>query len=333
MVYALGSNGQFQLGVGHDNDISVPEKTYFEHVDLVASGGNHTIFIIDDVAYIAGTLGGHKYTKPVPVPVAGQTSKPKWKLAACGWEFVILVNENNQIYSMGHGARGELGLGHDVTNADFASAIAPFGPPDKVVVDIKAGMNHVLLLLNDGSVWGWGSSHKGQLGDAAKAIGKIWSPIEVIHDLDRRKCTAIACGRDFSVVCCERTGYIKVIGRQRKEWQDLPPVIHNIKAIGAGWSCIHMLKNDGSVESWGNDSHGQVSGHDNSRVKFKAISCGTEHVVGLESLSPTRQRLWAWGWGEHGNCGVDGLKSHNEHIIHDGQTATMFAGHANTWFA
>lgn len=327
MVYAIGSNGAFQLGVGHNRDVSVPEKTFFTHADDVVSGGNHTVFLVDKVAYLVGSIGDIKHKKPIPVPILNG-ERVQWKLAACGWEFVILIDESNQVYALGKGSHGELGLGPNVHECVTATPLVSFGPLNKSIVDIKAGMNHVVVLLDDGSVWGWGASSKGQLGNPAKAMARIWTPIEVIHDLDFRHCSAIACGRDFSVVCNLRSGHIKVIGRQRKEWQDLPRVIHNIKQIGSGWSCIHVLKHDGSVESWGNNSHSQVTGHNNSRARFTSMACGTEHVVALDS----HHRIWTWGWGEHGNCGKEGLKTHNEHTIDEGEHSAVFAGHANTWF-
>ena len=66
-LFAFGSNGSGQLGLGHIEDISIPERCHFdsdeantgsiarEHVVRIAAGGNHTLVLFSNGAvYAAG---------------------------------------------------------------------------------------------------------------------------------------------------------------------------------------------------------------------------------------------------------------------------------------
>ncbi|KAI5286873.1 hypothetical protein KEM54_006439 [Ascosphaera aggregata] len=73
-LYAFGSNGSGQLGIGHKDDISTPTKCLFRHDDgrisarpqttspdipvKIAAGGNHTLVLFSSgAAFAAGALG------------------------------------------------------------------------------------------------------------------------------------------------------------------------------------------------------------------------------------------------------------------------------------
>ena len=52
VVYSLGSNGSGQLGIGHEEDVSVPKPVYFADsppasIRAIAAGGNHTLILSD----------------------------------------------------------------------------------------------------------------------------------------------------------------------------------------------------------------------------------------------------------------------------------------------
>lgn len=162
---------------------------------------------------------------------------------AATWEASILVLESRaEVYVFGKGLKGELGLGENITivpeptNLDLSelhldlpasttSSAAPRssaeyedGSNEKnvTITKVEAGMSHVVLLLNNGQAWGWGTSRKGELGsnnavlkektpDSVLDIWKkmIWRPVPVEHALN--ECQGfnmedIHCGKYFTIV-------------------------------------------------------------------------------------------------------------------------------------
>lgn len=69
-LFAFGSNGSGQLGIGHDEDVSVPTRCLFEEgqtpseeengtqaktISCIVAGGNHTLILYQDGSvYAAG---------------------------------------------------------------------------------------------------------------------------------------------------------------------------------------------------------------------------------------------------------------------------------------
>jgi protein ATS1 len=124
-LLALGSNGSYQLGLGHDVDVDTPTQVHLpdwethHRIEAVASGGNHSLILRSDGA-VFGTgrnaenqLGISNCATienlcqlPVPASV---------KYVAAGWAFSVVVTGNGDIYTTGYGDKGELGQGHGVS--------------------------------------------------------------------------------------------------------------------------------------------------------------------------------------------------------------------------
>lgn len=148
-LYALGSNGSFQLGIGHANDVSSPQKCGFaadignetmDHVPLavddgerirkIVAGGNHTLLLTTGrFAWATGSneVGQCGWTAPGPDQVSADTVAGKWRRVqrnrpsqgekckftdvAATWTASYFVVDDQIIYSCGRGEKGELGIG------------------------------------------------------------------------------------------------------------------------------------------------------------------------------------------------------------------------------
>ncbi|KAI0480944.1 RCC1/BLIP-II [Xylariaceae sp. FL0804] len=347
-LFALGSNGSGQLGLGHREDVSVPKQVQFlgepspnDQVAHIAAGGNHTILLTasgraywsGDPAAATGSCGivtasGVAAGPPVFREVVVSTrddgpaaARRRILHVACTWDATVFVLEDDsgratQVYYTGGASEeeGEAGAAEAATGGGSAGTtrteggpmlLPDFPPRGTAVRALAAGFRHVVAVLDNGDVYGWGSGRKGQLGTLADDDG----PKGLV-----RRPRRIA-GVEFSVdaaVCCQYTtclvagpgdGRIVLLGADKWGLKAEAPVeVPNWKAVTASWGGIYILRRDGTVVAWGRDDHGQLPPPGLPEVE--SVVAGSEHVLALTAEGD----VLAWGWGEHGNCGPTSQK-------------------------
>ncbi|KAL2067971.1 hypothetical protein VTL71DRAFT_16069 [Oculimacula yallundae] len=315
VVYAIGSNGSGQLGIGHKEDVSVPKQALFDpditinQLTQVKAGGNHTLLLASGNIYCSGDhstgacglLPTEKVLDAHFHQVRSDTEDHEYQVVFCAatWEASIIVQKGQdgratKVYSFGIGNKGELGQGELLFRSSKAQLIKDFPPDGLEVVDLAASVSHVIAVLNNGDVYGWGSGRKGQI---SQPEGIVHAPRK-ITGLDFKVVRAV-CGREFTYLVGEpETGKHVVLGSDK--WNvksSAPEVIPGWKDIGATWGSIFVLQEDGKMLSWGRDDHGQLTPPDLPTIEQIAI--GSEHALALTNDGA----VLAWGWGEHGNCG------------------------------
>ncbi|ROT42065.1 ATS1 protein [Sodiomyces alkalinus F11] len=320
VLFTLGSNGSGQLGISHKEDVSVPKQVIFHPespaspVSKIAAGGNHTIILTaDGKLYWSGDpssgacgLTSSALTNELvfqPVQLAKEddvaTGTKDVALIAATWEATFIAKRDGQgkfteLYSFGSGGKGELGHGESLVRSPSATRFKDFPPPGTEVVDLAACMGHVVAVLNNGDAYSWGNGRKGQAGSPE---GIIYTPRKV-EGIDFKIVRAV-CGREFTCLFGEpETGRLETLGSDK--WHvrsSAPPQVPGWKDVGAGWSNVYVLNQNGSLLSWGRDDHGQLSPP--NLPKLSRIAIGSEHVVALTDDGD----VLSWGWGEHGNCG------------------------------
>lgn len=332
VVYALGSNGSGQLGIGHDQDVSIPRQVLFRPgsepsstVVKVAAGGNHSLLVTaDGKLYWAGdpTTGSSGPLKrdeeadpaaiksqflaqEVGLPEAEssamtKTSTAPVKLIAATWESSVIVQAdthgcNTVVSTFGTGLKGELGQGQFIVRTPTISSLKAFPPKDTEVVDLAACMGHTVAVLSNGEVWGWGNGRKGQLGTGIASV--VHEP-QALEGVDFKVARAV-CGREFTALFgSPDSGKLLVLGADKAGVKSsAPESIVGWKDVGASWGGIYILKNDGTLLSWGRDDHGQLAPP--GLPKIRRLAVGSEHVVAMSEDGD----VVSWGWGEHGNCG------------------------------
>lgn len=319
-VYALGSNGSGQLGIGHSEDVSIPRNILWESespvsIAKIAAGGNHSLILSGEgELYWSGDASTGACGSQAP---DSQTSQPTFKplkinsagervdipgrsgLIAATWEASLFTTKDDQgrntkLYSCGLGQKGELGQGPLVVRDPKVSQIKDFPPEGSHIVDLSACMSHAVAVLDNGDVYGWGNGRKGQIGSPEE---NVFAPRKV-DGVDFPVKRAV-CGKDFTCLVGESgSGKLLVIGQDK--WNiksDAPPAVPGWVDIGAGWGNICILQDDGSIVSWGRNDYTQSTPPD--AQKASKIAVGSEHVLALLDTGD----VLAWGWGEHGNCG------------------------------
>ncbi len=334
MLYALGSNSHGQLGIGNHDDVSIARQCIFEcdekdppgTIKRIATGGNHTLVLFDGgrlfsagsnvhgqagIKSRASTAADSPDSCATFTEVRFPTGFPIIKMCSATWTASIIVTSDDEIYSSGEGSMGELGTGLDKSrNIEKLPRISPF---HEAIVDIASGIKHTVVVLSDGTVYGWGHGRHAQLGEPT---GIVRTPRQIKGLKGMRRVT---CGSEFSYVVGEpRQGRHCILGSNKWGVRTLPSTyMQDWKDIGSNWGGIHVLTDTGRLVAWGRNDRGQLGPNDRATSEaFEQTALGSEHALALTASG----RVLAWGWGEHGNCGSN--IDENGNIRGEGQLIT-----------
>lgn len=310
LLYAFGSNASGQLGIGHAEDVHDPRlcpnlavETASEQTGLplkIAAGGNLTYLLFDDGGlYQAGRgMSSHEKQQVWSSTTFDRlhcTGFREIKLCALNWDAAVSVTEASDVYVEGSGPAGELALGSGVKYCAEARKLPGFPPGGTKVVDIASSVSHTVIILSNGEAWGWGNGRKGQLGKPAEVVWQARKITGVEFEVVRA-----VCGREFTFLVSDPSlGRHVILGSDK--WgikSKAPNAIHNWKDIAASWGSLFVLDNAGLVKSWGRNDRGQLA--PSGLPPIAKLAAGSEHVLVLT----TEGKIFAWGWGEHGNCGA-----------------------------
>ncbi|KXT18119.1 hypothetical protein AC579_4549 [Pseudocercospora musae] len=316
-LFAFGSNGSGQLGIGHKDDVSAPQQCVygsslgFTVVKQLAAGGNHAMILHanGDIASTGDNSDGRCwYEEPEASDrwstnenvASAEAATPATEHLAATWAASIAACRSNSraIMSCGAGNSGELGLGRNIITAQTPQRINSSWPETATITKLASCMGHVVAVLSNGEVWGWGKGRKGQLGQPTE---NVWTPRK-IEGIPFFAVEAV-CGKDFTCIFGDpATGELLVLGSIGSDrfgiGSNTPTSVAGWKQVAASWGSIYVLFPSGEVVSWGRNDHGQLAPP--NLPSLERIASGSEHCLGLTKTG----KVLAWGWGEHGNCGT-----------------------------
>lgn len=255
MLYACGSNGAGQLGLGHTNDVREWTRVDLDsRVVAMAGGGNHTA-LVDDRGRAFVTSGGR--LAPVAHPAGA-----RWLLVAATWDQTFFVD------------------GRAVYEARGTTARLVYTAPTRVLA-IKAGLAHTVLLTASG-LFGFGRSSKGQCGVVQRLVPAPHRfPLHATPGLRE-----FACGRDYTVVLTPSE--LLVFGNTRHFAKAIPR--GGSYAVLSAWTSVLLLP-DG--RQFGNNSHGQLEPPFQWNPKRPAdVALGSEHGIAVVDGEVV---TWGWG--------------------------------------
>ncbi len=208
-LWAWGKNDMGQLGVGAQfspsgysmNPVLVFSGTTsspFSNISSIAANGHHSLARAEGKVYAwglnsSGQIGIDPTTTGAmgePHVVSGLPSSGV-KAVAAGGGFNLAVGKDGTVWSWGDNNNGQLG------NISTASSFTPVqvmkspGVPLTGMVQVAAGIQHVLARDSVGNVWAWGYNFFGQLGnnernDSLKAVPVLLDGVQFTGATDIR---------------------------------------------------------------------------------------------------------------------------------------------------
>jgi alpha-tubulin suppressor-like RCC1 family protein len=268
-VWTFGFNASGQLGDGTTTNASLPVQVLnLTGITAIASGRYHTLALASDgTVWTWGQGGfgqlGNGATSDSSVPV--QVSNLTGVIAIAGGAYHSLaLKSDGTVWAWGDNSYGELGDG--TTTAQ----LVPVQVQNLTgVTAIAAGNWHTLAIKSDGTAWAWGRNSFGQLG-ITSTTSKSTLPRQVTG---LTGVIAIAGGQFHTIaVTSDNTAWVWGFNGDGElgdgsTTNSYVPVhvlrgngtpLSGVVSVAAGDDHCLALISDGSVWSWGGNSHGQL---------------------------------------------------------------------------
>ena len=323
-----GANNYGQLANGQpceQLERPIPIQAPVDHLTVISLGGGHTFLLNgDNKLYVSGW--NHKGQCGVGSKANLSTftkADIKAVQVAAGWDFSLVVSPDHRLYGCGSNAFGQLGLSSSVKEVLGFQEINLEGEGGRVK-KAAAGMRHSLILMEDGSVQVCGSGKKGQLCDSG--LKSVATPTRVSF---QKRVVDVKAGQNFSLLTFE-DGSLQAFGDDKHgQISNLSRIpTGQVQQIEVGWTHIVTLLKNNTLMAEGRQDYGQtaVLCHE----KFSSISCGYEHGLATNQEGD----LFAWGWNEHGNCGlghVDNVHQPTKVDLESRKVYRCFAGSGHSF--
>ncbi|CAK9154671.1 unnamed protein product [Ilex paraguariensis] len=212
-VYTCGTNTHGQLG--HGDTLDIPTPKIVEQLECVgsvvqiAAGPSYALAVTEDGTVYSFGSGtnfclGHGEQRNELLPRAIQSFRTKSIHLVCvsaGDEHVVALDSSGSVYTWGKGYCGALGHGDEIdkTTPAFLSSLK-----NKLAVQVCASKRKTFVLVDDGSVYGFGWMGFGSLGFPDKgASDKVMRP-RVLDRLRPHHISQVSTGLYHTVVVTKR---------------------------------------------------------------------------------------------------------------------------------
>ncbi|KAI0113023.1 hypothetical protein F4814DRAFT_420344 [Daldinia grandis] len=160
-VFTFGSNNNFSLGLGDEDDRQFPERIYLKRPHhLVQHFYDQYLEEMKCQSNIEDSIS--RDLSQIPILIQNRPLMIQDVVLSKLHSAVLTTDPISNLYICGIGRGGRLGLGDENTRFSFMPVQG--GLSDKKVVQISLGQNHSLAVTNTGELWTWGSNTCSQLG-------------------------------------------------------------------------------------------------------------------------------------------------------------------------
>jgi alpha-tubulin suppressor-like RCC1 family protein/uncharacterized protein YfaP (DUF2135 family) len=328
-LWAWGENSYGQLGDGTTVSKSTPTQIGIgSNWKSVAAGGYHTVAVKNDGTLWAwgsnfiGQLGNGTYIdKNTPTRIGTAIN---WQSVTAGYLHTLAIRNDGTLWAWGKNSYGQLGDGTDFSK----STPTIIGISTTNWQSVTAGSNHTVGIKGDGTLWAWGSTSDGQLGDGTIPIINESSPIRIGSVSNWQNVSAganhtMAIQSDGTLWAWGSNEYGKLAVPVNYNNNKCSPTriatFSNWKSVSAGSQHTVAIKSDGTLWSWGDNFYGQLgegpvryfyAGPVNyidrdsptkigTRMDWQSVSAGSNHTMAIENGG----NLWAWGSNDNGQLG------------------------------
>jgi alpha-tubulin suppressor-like RCC1 family protein len=259
----------------------------------------------------AGQLGdGSPSGSDVPVQVSGLSGAVA--IAGGSADGYALLSDGT-VEAWGEDQEGQLGIGHAGPYSDVPVAVAGLSG----VTSIASGYGTVYALKSDGTVWAWGSNRKGVLGTGS-ASAYSTTPVQIsgLHEV-----VAVGGSPSFDGYAVEKDGTVWAWGDNLSgalgngtagspEYSDTPVEVSSITnaiAVQGTSGAAYALLSNGHVDSWGDNSGGQLGIGDDGACCNSYIPVEVHSLAEVTAIAAGNDNGYAltkdgtvWSWGDSG---------------------------------
>ena len=317
-AYSFGRNEEGQLGLGDNNDVSLPTPIpNLPKINQISCGGNFTVcvdhegFIWSFGANDFGQLGtGNTTNFNVPQKIL---EIPPVLSIACGYEYTLIITNDSNLWSCGNNSEGQLCLGNETDQ------LKPQKTSFSNISKISTGYDHSIFQTNKEEIFTCGHNKHGECGlghfnspqITPSLIPNVPSNIVEFVGGSHHSLFLDSEGNVFSV----GYNYYGQLGLGHNAHQDVLSKIPNIPPIKI-LSCVdtscYLIDFEGNLWSFGYNDCGQLGHGDETHVNTPKIvntlkdiqqisyGCSGEHFFAKNS----QNQIFAAGNNPRGQLGV-----------------------------
>ena len=325
IVYSFGRNAHGQLGLGHNNDVSLPTPIpNLPKINLI-SCGKHFAVCVDHEGFI-WSFGDNSYgqlgtgnTTNFNAPQKLQDIPPVLSVS-CGYEHTLIITNDDNLWSCGRNTAGQL------CHGDTEDRSKPQQTSFPNISKISAGSYHSLFENNKGEIFSCGYNQHGACGLGHCKIIQITpslicsAPSNIVQFI---------CGNHQNLFL-DSEGNVFTVGEnshgqlglghstsQNQNELNKIPNIPSIKVISCVGSSCYLIDFEGNLWSFGNNSRGQL-GHGNKTNintpkiinKLKDIQQISYGSNGVHFLAKNAQnQIFVTGRNDYGQLGTGDRQS------------------------
>ena len=170
---------------------------------------------------------------------------------------------------------------------------------------VSAGHGNVMVLKEDGTLWGWGLNAYGELGDGSTTNRK--RPVKILDGVRQ-----VSAG-DFCTMAILDNGtlwgwgsnWYGYLGDGTTTKRKRPvKILDGVRQVSAGKEQTMAILNDGTLWGWGDNTFGQL-GDDGTKIGYPRLR-PVKILDGVSQVSVSNSHTMAilddgtlWGWGDN----------------------------------
>jgi alpha-tubulin suppressor-like RCC1 family protein len=285
-LWGWGLNMDGELGDGTREERKAPVRIGKERWRTVVTGALRTAGIrADGTLWVwgwrarGGDGGGDGDVVTSPLQLGSDTN---WAQLSFSGGHLLAIKTDGSLWSYGSNDHGELGLGKVERSKGYA--LARVGSESDWIT-ASAGDDFSVAIRRDGSLWTWGISYQGQLGDGSHA--DRLAPVRVAKDIVWR--TVEAGAAHVTAEAADGTTWTWGENRQGQLGDGHPLVVLDPVQVQPGrtWRFVAgdeaetiALRDDGSMWTWGLSADGEAV---KSTTEWKALAYYRgSNVIGIQ---------------------------------------------------
>ena len=300
-VYSWGANSDGQCGLGDKLIIKSPKQVFFaelmedDYIENIYCGNNSTFFIsYNKKLFLCGynIILNKNWYSPNLLELNFDSNIIQIE---SGEDFTLFLTEKGDVYSMGNGKEGQLGI-RNIINENPKRKFCQ--KPTKILSSIKqisCGNKHSFALAYNNTVFCWGKNNKGQLGlnfcedmKGGEDNCNILIPQKLEDYFDDIEIKNIICGKNFTFFQTKNNDLLGC-GNNDKEQLGIQDN-NNPQHISTRMCNDYIIPTE--IEQF-------------ALLKVNKIVCGEDHCLAIikDTISDL-VNIWCWGSNSYGQIGL-----------------------------
>ena len=347
-LHSFGKNSEGQLGLGHNNDVSLPTPIpNLPKINMISCGQNFTV-CVDCEGFMwsfgqnnSGQLGtGNTTNFNVPQKIK---DIPPVVSVSCGYYHTLIITNDSNLWSYGSNSYGQLCLGNK------ENQLKPQKTSFSNISKISAGYIQSLFETNKGEIFACGYNQYGECG-----LGHCNSP-QITPSLILNappNIVQFVCGTHFCLFLDSEGNVFSVgynthgslgLGHNTNQNKlNKIPNIPPIKAISCIYFSSYMIDFEGNLWSFGNNGNGQLGHGNNTNLNtpkiiptLKDIQQISHGPRGFHFFAKNSQnQIFVTGYNNYGQLGTGDKESLSIPKEMNGQYSTIWGSNqhiTNAW--